>query len=471
MNKHNIDTSRAGSAQGAPIGQLAQAKTLVLFNFDWDLAGFGRWANQFPHDCAGFDLFSFPSNLRLAWFDLQRFVDRLAQQAARRGWTAVVSHHEQFGALAAALLAERIGWPGTPVAAVLACQHKLYARQVLQRIAPEANIGFAALPARYGEPIPQGLHYPAFVKPVKAAFSVLARRVADHAELTAMTRFGPAEQWIIKRLVEPFDRIARERLSDAPTAHGMLLEQPVDASQHNLDGYVWRGEVRLIGVVDALMYPGTQAFQRFEWPGRLSTAVQRRALDVAARFLRAIGFDHGFFNMEFFYDPARDLLKVIEFNPRLASQLADLYHRAAGVDAHAGSLALAHDVDPAPLMRCDRNAGAAASFVFRSFHPQHVPATVGPGRQAAFRQLFPDGSLLAMPKQGRALARDFKWLGSHRYGVMHLGGADHHHLYERYRRACAVLGWPVADPREAALRGAGREREVSSMSPVSGVAT
>ena len=73
---------------------------------------------------------------------MNRFVDRLARQARARGWTAVSSQHEQFGALAAALLAERMGWPGTPVDAILACQHKLVARQVLQRVAPEANVPF-----------------------------------------------------------------------------------------------------------------------------------------------------------------------------------------------------------------------------------------------------------------------------------------------------------------------------------------
>ena len=125
-------------------------RTLVLFNYDWDQVGFARNAQAYPFDEAGFDLFSFPSNARLAWFDLSRFVDRLVNQAARRGWTAVVSNHEQFGALAAALLAERMGWPGTPVVAVLACQHKLYARQVMAQVCPDANCGFAPLEAAYG---------------------------------------------------------------------------------------------------------------------------------------------------------------------------------------------------------------------------------------------------------------------------------------------------------------------------------
>jgi hypothetical protein len=424
------------------------ARTLILFGYDWDASAFARLKHDCATDHAGFDLFSFPSYLRLATFDLRRFVDELAVRALRRGWQAVVSHHEQFGARGAAVLAQRMGWPGPPGAAVVACQHKLHARQVLQRVAPEANIPFVRLDARYGEPIPAGLCYPAFAKPVKAAFSVLARRVGNHQQLTALTRFGPLEQWIIHRLVEPFDAIARARLGDVPSAHGMLLEEPVDAPQYNLDGYVFNDEVHAIGVCDAVMYPGTGAFQRFERPSRLGSRVQQRALDVATRFLKAVGFTHGFFNMEFFYDASTDALKVIEFNPRLASQLADLYRRVDGLDAHAGSLALARGEDPQHAMRCRPSAGAAASFVFRCFDRVTVPRSPTRTGLRAFFERFPDAWLQSMPKQGRGLARDFKWLGSHRYGVMHLGGDDVFDLHERYRRACALLGWPVAESRD-----------------------
>ena len=38
--------------------------------------------------------------------------------------------------------------------------------------------------------------------------------------------------------------------------------------------------IRDRGVVDAVMYPGTQAFMRWEHPSRLAAAVQRRALEV-----------------------------------------------------------------------------------------------------------------------------------------------------------------------------------------------
>ncbi len=432
------------------------AQTLLLFNFDWDDQGFARHAGGERYPEAGFDLFSFPSNARLAFFDLDRFVGQLAKDARRHGWRAVTSSHEQFGALAAALLAERMGWPGTSPDAVIACQHKLYARHVLAEVCPEVTVPFGAIDARYGGPIPDGLSYPLFAKPVKAAFSVLAKQVASQAELHAHTRFAWGERWVIEHLVEPFERIARQRLPQAGSAHRLMWEAPVSAEQFNLDGYVWQGEARAIGVVDSIMYPGTQAFMRFDYPSRLPPAIQARALAVAARFFEAIGFDHGLFNMEFFYDAASDRLSVIEFNPRLASQLADLYQRVDGRDLYAIALCLAHGRDPAGAPRLPPTAGAASSFVFRHFSPSTAAIMPPPAIERQFAHQFPDGLLLCFPKTGGSLARDYKWLGSHRYAVMHLGGRDPADLEHRCRAASRLLGWPApyaelgdTSPREA----------------------
>lgn len=418
-------------------------KTLVLFNYDWDESGFARNAQRYPFDAAGFDLFSFPSNVQLAWFDMTRFVDRLAAQATRRGWQAVVSNHEQFGALAASLLAERMGWPGTPVAAVLACQHKLHARRVLAEVCPEANCDFVGLNTEYNEPVPTGLRYPAFVKPVKAAFSVLARTVHNRDELQAHTRFGVWELWVIRHLVEPFERVVRQRLPQAGSAHNMLLEQPLRGHQYNLDGYVFDGQVHALGVVDAIHYPNTQAFMRFEFPSRLMADIQTRALDVARRFLDAVGFTHGLFNMEFFYDAAHDTLGVIEFNPRLASQFSDLYLRVLGLDLHAVALALAHRQDPATLVRTMPEAGAAASLVYRSFEPDTLVHQPSQAQQDAVARQFPGALLFCFPKTPSQVARDFKWLGSYRYGILHLAAPDAAHLRADCERASAILGWPA----------------------------
>lgn len=419
----------------------------LLFNYDWDLLGFQRLARQFRFDAAGFDLFTFPSNTRLIGFDLARFAAQQARRGARLGWSGVLSHHEQFGALAAAMVAEQLGLPGTTVEAVLACQHKLHARQVMQRVCPEATLRFAALETRYGGEVPQDIDYPVYVKPVKAAFSVLARRVDSHAELHRHTRFGHRELWVIRRLVEPFERIARQRLPQAGSAHRMMLEEPVHATQYNLDGWVFNGRAHALGVVDAVMYPGTQAFMRWEHPSRLAAEVQARALDVAQRFLSAVGFNHGMFNMEFFHDPVSGRLCVIEVNPRMASQFADLYRRVHGIDPHAMSLALAMGQDPSALPRSEPVAGAAASLVYRAFSANEAPALPGAAQRSALARQFPDALLFVFPKRGHALARDFKWLGSYRYGIVHLHGRDEAQLRQRCEAASALLGWtpPYAD--------------------------
>ena len=426
----------------------------LLFAYDWDADGFGALGDRARFDRAGFDLFSFPSNAHLIHFDLRRFARRQAERGRRHGWAGVLSHHEQFGALAAAMVAEELGLPGARPEAVLAAQHKLYAREVLQRVAPEANIAFTGLDAAYGADIPHGLAYPAFVKPVKAAFSVLARAVHNRDELQAHTRFGNRELWVIRRLVEPFERVMQERLPDAGTAHRLMLEEPLPSAtpQYNLDGWVFEGQAHALGVVDAIMYPGTHAFMRWEHPSRLADRLQKRALDVAQKFLTAIGYTHGFFNMEFFYDAAADRLAVIEFNPRLASQFADLYRRVQGRDAHAMSLALALGDDPAALPCAAPSAGAAASQVYRSFDPSASVVMPNRAQCAAFAAAFPDALLFCYPKSGHSLARDFKWLGSYRHGIVHLGGRDEAHLRERTLRASRLLGWtaPYADQLGAA---------------------
>ncbi len=436
-------------------------KTLLLFNYDWDAEGFARiakargqtWAKSFS--ARGFDLFSFPSNAHLVLFDLDRFVNKLAKQAKQAGWTAVSSQHEQFGALAAAMLAEKMGWPGTPPAAVVACQHKLHARQVLQQVCPEASIPFQRMPAAYGEPVPEGFSYPTFVKPVKAAFSVLAKIVHSQEELHQFTRFGAYELWVIKRLVEPFERVAKRLLPpscQAGTAHSMILEAPANtaaAQQYSLDGVAFQGDIKPLGVVDAVMYPGTQAFMRFDYPSRLPPSIQGRALDVATKFLNAIGYSHGLFNMEFFYDAEADKLAVIEFNPRMASQFADLYLRVDGIDLYAMALELAHGRDPWLLPRHLPTAQAATSAVYRVFDSaqptlqQTIPPMPSNAQLLNLKKQFSDHLLLSFPKTGGSTARDFKWLGSYRYGILHLGGQSEADLKSNLVVASELLAWPA----------------------------
>src|SRR6185503_13810230 len=118
---------------------------LVLFLDEWDRAQVrdSRYRDRFEFLFEGFDLFRFPDNARLFTFDALAFVERIARKYAHAGIAAVVTSDEQFGTFLAALISERLGLPHTPLEAVLTAQHKYYAREAFERVAPECN-------ARYG---------------------------------------------------------------------------------------------------------------------------------------------------------------------------------------------------------------------------------------------------------------------------------------------------------------------------------
>ncbi|MBY0266379.1 MAG: hypothetical protein K2W84_08195 [Burkholderiales bacterium] len=130
-------------------------------------------------------------------------------------------------------------------------------------------------------------------------------------------------------------------------------------------------------------------------------------------------------------DPASGRLSVIEVNPRMASQIVNLYRRVDGCDPYRVLLDLAVGVTP----RVSEGAGefgAAASFVMRRFDGR-APARIPSAAQLdALHRRHPDARLMLYLKRGASLAREMKWLGSHRYAVLNLGGRDSADLMRRY---------------------------------------
>ncbi len=418
------------------------ARVLVLFGADWDerlLPAYARSGRYVFHE-HGFDLFKFPSNARLMWFNVWRFVDQMVDRYRGR-IDAVFSSNEQFGALAAALIAQRLGLPGADPVAVLRAQHKYEARLHLRELAPDLCPSFALVPYDIDHRAAQALDYPLFIKPVKATFSVLARRCDNPRQLLDHLRFRPWEKHIIKRLIEPHNQALRRFPQFRVGADNMLAERVVEGHQINVDGYVHQGEVHLLGITDEWMYPSTCAFLRFAFPAREPQGLRARVQAVAERLVRGYGLNHGFFNLEFFVDPSTGALTLIEINPRLAAQLAQFYDWVLGLDTYELGFALALG-RPLPPRRPPR-FGAAASFVWRSFDGTSCPRLPTRDDLAWLAAEYPEARLELYPKSGASLERELKWLGSHRWAVLNLPGLDEEDLRARYERVCRRFGWPA----------------------------
>ena len=180
---------------------------------------------------------------------------------------------------------------------------------------------------------------------------------------------------------------------------------------------------------------------RWDYPSHLPKKLQKQAESIADRFLQAVGYTHGFFNMEFVFDEETDQIKVIEFNPRMAAQFSDLYARVDGKNLHDMATALSHGIDPTTLPVNEPTAACASSFVYRSFDPTALVGMPTASEQHAFQTSFPDGLLLQFPKLIGQIRREFKWSGSYRFGIVHLGGDSPADLARRCEQASSMLGW------------------------------
>jgi hypothetical protein len=188
------------------------------------------------------------------------------------------------------------------------------------------------------------------------------------------------------------------------------------------------------------MYPDTMAFMRFMSPSRLALPVQAHIREASELVLRGLGLDHGFFNLEFFVQDDGSL-KLIEVNPRLAAQLAEVHDWVGGTDTYELGFAMSLGrALPAPRPAA---FGAAASFVWRRFDGGSCPRMPSSEDLAWLAREYPHARLELYPKTGNSLHREIKWLGSHRYAVLNMPGDDEVDLRARYERVCRRLGWPA----------------------------
>jgi len=420
--------------------RMTQKTILILFPNEWDHWEFDahRYRGKLRFIYEGFDLHKFPENARLMTFSAGRFIERIVAKYRNAGLVGVLSNEEQFGAVIAAVIAERLGLPGVPPAAILTAQHKFYARERSREVAPEATPAYTVFSPYVQREEEVKQEFPLFVKPVKATYSILAKRVDNFAELKRHLTFKPLESWILKKLIQPAEDLAQKYTQFPLDAHHILGEEVLDGMQVTVDGYVHDGVVKIMGVVDSIMYPGTNAFQRFEYPSSLPEPVQEKMGDIVARIVKAFGLNQSLFNVEFFYNPVNGDLKMIEMNPRMAYQFADLYEKVDGFNPYDILVDLTLGRTPKYCFR-QGACNHAASFVLRAFPGSKLMSAPDAAHVKRIREQYPDARIMVYLKKGNSLAREYKWLGSYRYAVFNLGAKTSQDLHQRYHQVCSQL--------------------------------
>ena len=152
---------------------------------------------------------------------------------------------------------------------ILLCQHKYYARRAQKKYVPEATPHFAVVRHDKLEEV-KDLPFPIFIKPVKSYLSVFAKRVDSLEELKKyLNQVKVSEQFLL-----PFNWALSRYTDYEYDGSYFVAEEVLKGEQVTLEGYVFNGNVGLIGVVNSVMIPDTISLERFVFPSTLPSAAQ-----------------------------------------------------------------------------------------------------------------------------------------------------------------------------------------------------
>ena len=309
-----------------------------------------------------------------ATFDTEAFITDAVTDLARWQVDAVVSSSDYPGCLVAAVIAKQLGLPGADPEAVLRASHKFYARQSMANSVPEANPRFTLIRPNdvkglENPPLP----FPFFVKPVKSWFSQYARIVDSSEDLVAFLE-TPGLREHLTEFVRPFNQLLRHYRSFDHNADFLIGEELLQGRQVTLEGYVLDGSIQVIGIVDSIMYRGTSSFERFVYPSTVQSETAESMKDIAERVVNGLGLNRSLFNIEFIDDPYRGSIHVVEINPRMCGQFADLMEAVNGVNTYEILCDVALGRTP-QIERLPKKFSTAASFPRRRFSDGVVLST------------------------------------------------------------------------------------------------
>ena len=342
-------------------------------------------------------------------------------------------------------ICRELGLPGLDFTAAVRCEHKGWSRVLQRQLVPDSTPRFALVdldrPATLDE---LGVGRPFWLKPIKSYLSYLGFRIGDQtAYRQALAQAAEKLPQFLGSFVELIEDAA-PRAEFGRGRRWMLAEELMSGIQCTLDGYVHGGEVTVLGVVDSIRFANKVSFKRFQYPSSLPARVQGQMADVARKLMPGLGFDHGMFNIEFFWDPKRPAPMVIEVNDRLSMQFADLFEKVDGINSYRILMDLACGRKPDHGRRQGRYR-AAASFVLRGFEDKLCLAVPTDDDIARVGRSIPDTVVMVRAIPGMRLSELPQDSYSFRHGLINLGGRDLADMQAKLDRVLEMLPFRFAD--------------------------
>jgi biotin carboxylase len=337
--------------------------------------------------------------------------------------------------LLASAVAEELGLPGPKLSSLLLLHHKVWSRAIQREAAPRAVPRFRPIDLNGSyRPADIGFDFPIFVKPVKASLSYLGFRCGTMSDFESARNVARGELPAYARMMN--DLIRRSRVEPPKdyvdwAADAMIAEEYLSGRQCTLEGYMVRGEMHVLGIVDSIRLPNRISFTRFQMPTAWPSWAQRDMVQISERVLRRAEFDNGLFNVEFFLDPRRRRPMLIEVNPRLCVQFSDFYAKIHGLDSLRALVDIAIGRAP-PFRPHHGHCRVAASFVLRSMRDRRALRAPTPDDVAAIEASIPDCRIDVLTVAGERLSDRVQDAYTFRYALINVAAANDVELRQRF---------------------------------------
>ena len=341
------------------------------------------------------------------------------------------------------LLRRERGLPTATPEAVARCEHKYWSRRLQAEVVPELIPRFQAIDPFATDPLAGlELDFPFWIKPIKAHSSFLGFRVHDTDELAEILALTREHIGHIAGLFNDF--LAHVELpAEIAEIDGYhcIAEQIISHGQQcTLEGYAFGGDIEVYGAVDSIRSGRHRSsFSRYQYPSRLPRRVRERMIAATRRVMRHIGYDDAAFNIEFYWNPRDDSIRLLEINTRISKSHSPLFWLVDGASNQQIPVEVVLGRRPDfPFRAGDHRL--AGKFMLRIHQDAIVERSPDEDDMRALRARFPEARARVLAPQGTRLAHmTFQDSYSFEIAEVFLGADSQKELIAKGREAERIL--------------------------------
>ena len=279
------------------------------------------------------------------------------------------------------------------------------------------------------------MDYPAFLRTVKGGGSRFAYIIHSKEELEERLNLLKGQK---RPDLEWYDLFFDSFKTPSKKSRDLYLLQPfIEGKQYTADGFVCKGQVKIVDYTETIYSPDRKSFVRFDFPAQLDEKIKLAVSDLAQKLIQELDYDNAGFNLEFFVTNKEEVV-LIELNTRPSLQFIPLFDQkyTDTIVDMVCKVALGQK----SLISQKKQPRAASSFPLRAWKNYKV---ISVPSKIQIKKLLKEKGVLGInifAKTGEDLTHLKNDAYSYRYGIIDMAGEDLQEILARFDKMQKKLG-------------------------------